>query len=212
MPHLAKDPALLAAFRRGERAALERVYWHYIDRIERVVRHGFHLLRGPGHVMGARPDEVADLVQETFARAFTERARLAYDGIRDYAPFLTTIARNLLADRARRLGRELQLPEDWEEPAVEEEIPFADDRTMRAVREYLTALSDELRGVHEKRYVRGLSQEEAASQLGLTRQRLRTLEKKLRQGLAAHMERLGIRIEEDQPAEPEVRMEKEKAT
>jgi RNA polymerase sigma-70 factor (ECF subfamily) len=210
---LAKDPKLLQRFRRGEPAALESVYRAYVDHIERVVRHGFHLIHRDVHVAGVRHGDLADLVQETFARAFTERARLAYDGIRDYGPFLTSIARNLLVDRARRSGRELSLDSMNEDPPMEVEEPWADDATMKLVRDYLGELGPELRGVHEERYVRAASQEEAARRLGLTRQRLRTLEKKLREGLAERMARAGIVPGErsEQPAAPALRMEK-KAT
>jgi RNA polymerase sigma-70 factor (ECF subfamily) len=196
-PLFPEDAALLRRFRQGERDALERVYWAYVDRIESVVRHGFYLIQKEGlRIEGARADEVADLVQETFARAFSERARLAYDGVREYGPFLVTITRNLLIDRARKLGRELsfeQLGEDRDDTeAPEPEAAWADEATMNVVRQYLAALPDELRGVHEQRYVRGLSLEQAARALGISRQQLRTLEKRLRDGLAQHMERAGI--------------------
>jgi RNA polymerase sigma-70 factor (ECF subfamily) len=189
---LRTDTALLAGFRRGERDALERVYWAYVDRVEHVVQRGFQLLRQGGAIQvdGVRSADVADLVQETFTRAFAERARLAYDGLRDYAPFLVTITRNLLVDRARKRGREITFDglEDLEPAAVPEE-EYADDATMRAVAEYLAALPADLRGIHEQRYVRCVSQEEAARALGLSRQQVRTLEKRLRDGLAAHLEK-----------------------
>src|SRR5262245_41517183 len=177
MPLLRTDRGLLAGFRQGERAALERVYWEYVERVERVVRHGFLLLRQEGavQVAGLRPGDVGDVVQETFTRAFGERARLAYDGLRDYGPFLLTITRNLLVDRARKYGRELGLDdlEEFAEPAAEEkEPPFADDATMKATREYLERLPGALRGVHEQRYVRAVSQEEAARALGISRQQI----------------------------------------
>jgi RNA polymerase sigma-70 factor (ECF subfamily) len=203
MPFLRGDAALLARFRAGDRAALERVYWAYVDRVETVVRHGFQILRegGATQIPGVGPSEVGDLVQETFVRAFAERARLAYDGLRDYAPFLSTIARNLLVDRARKQGRELQLDDlaqlDAAAPPPDE--PYADEPTMKAVKEYLESLSPELRGVHEQRYGRGVSQEEAARALGLSRQQIRTLEKRLRDGLSAHLERAGLAGAEASP-------------
>jgi RNA polymerase sigma-70 factor, ECF subfamily len=193
MSFLRTDAALLARFRRGERDALERVYWAYIDRVERVVRHGFQLLREGGgvHVEGVRPNEVGDVVQETFTRAFAERARLAYDGLRDYGPFLVTITRNLLVDRARKRGRELSFEQldDFDPSAPAPEEPYADEATMLAVREYLASLPEDLRGIHDQRYVKCVSQEEAARALELSRQQVRTLEKRLRDGLSAHLER-----------------------
>jgi RNA polymerase sigma-70 factor (ECF subfamily) len=217
MPHWAEDRALLARFRRGDPAALERVYREHVEMIERVVQRGFHILSTDAHVPGAARDDVADAVQETFVRAFSERARLAYDGLRDYGPFLTTIARNLMVDRARKRGREVSLDElgsDFGDEAAADSEPFADAKTMTLVREYLAGLSPELRGIHQERFVNGVSQEVAARTLGLSRQQIRTLEKKLRDGLAERLERAGIRLDDavEQPASPPMRIEEKKAT
>ena len=191
MPLLRSRPELLAGFRRGERAALTAVYWAYVDRVERTVRYGYSIVsRGDVRVPGAHRDEIVDAVQETFLRAFEERARLAYDGQRDYAPYLRTIARNLLADRARKLGRELSFDalaesEDLDRPsAADDDEAWATPETMRVVTKYLASLGDELRALHRERYERGLSQQEAAAALGWTRQQLRTREARLRDGLA----------------------------
>jgi RNA polymerase sigma-70 factor (ECF subfamily) len=195
MPHLRSDPALLAAFRRGDRDALARVYWAYIERVERLVRHGYALTGTGQRVAGARLDDIVDLVQETFLRAFGPHARIAYDGQRDYGPYLTTIARNVLTDWARRRGRELVVDElpDREDEAPADEEPWADVRTMKAVDEYLVSLDDDLRSVHRERYEHGLSQAQAARVLGLSRQQLRTREARLREGLARALRAAQIR-------------------
>jgi RNA polymerase sigma-70 factor (ECF subfamily) len=203
MPTLRNDRDLLMRFRRGERPALERVYWTYVERVERMLRQGFSLISQGGtfHIDGLRADDVADLVQETFARAFGERARLAYDGLRDYGPFLLTIARNLLVDRARKQGRELpaeNLEQLGDEP---DEPPYADDETVRSVGEYVSALGEPMRGIHQQRFVLGVSQEQAARALGLSRQQVRTLEKRLCDGLEAHLLRAGLLAAEEAPTE-----------
>lgn len=190
MTVFAEDRELLARFRAGERDALERVYWAYVELVERVVRHGVRLVGG-ARVPGATADAVADLVQETFARAFSERARLAYDGLRPYRPFLLTICRNLLADWGRTRGRELTVdelpdPSDGAEAAGGAEAaeePWAEPEVIAAVEEYLAGLDPRLRAVYDARYVRDLSQMEAAAALGLSRQQIGTLEDKLRHGL-----------------------------
>jgi RNA polymerase sigma-70 factor (ECF subfamily) len=217
MSHWGEDRALLVRFRRGDPAVLERVYREYVDLVERLASNGFHIINTDARAPGIARDDVADAVQETFARAFAERARLAYDGLRDYGPFLATIARNLLIDRARKRGREVSiedLGDDWHnEPAAEGE-PYADATTMKLVREYVGSLSPELRGLHNERYVRGVSQKEAARSLGLSRQQVRTLEKKLRDGLAERLEQAGIHLDEaaEQPASAAMRIEEKKAT
>jgi RNA polymerase sigma-70 factor (ECF subfamily) len=180
------DAQLLASFRRGDRAALERVYWECVDEVERSVRRGIAAVRLQAKGLGAA--DARDLVHETFARAFEERARLAYDGLRPYLPFLCTIARNLVIDLARKQGREITVEDlDAMAESPEPELPYAEPEVMRAVESYLANLPPELRGVHERRYVIGETQEAAARALGLSRQQIRTLERRLRDGLAAHL-------------------------
>ena len=192
MPLFRGKVELLTRFRRGDRDALEEVYLAYVDKVSKIVRCGFRLRQGGATVpgLGWRADEVADIVQEVFARSFSRSARASYDGRRDYGPYLYAVARNVLTDRARRLGRELPMP--WSElmrvreedlAANEEESEWADAAAVAAVRDYLEGLDDSLKQLHEVRYVQGLSQRDAAERLGITRQTLRTLEGRLRDGL-----------------------------
>jgi RNA polymerase sigma-70 factor, ECF subfamily len=177
---------LLAAFRRGERAAMEQVYWGCVDEIERVVRSALAKARIQSRWQASASD-VRDLVQETFVRAFDERARIAYDGLRPYLPFLCTIARNLVVDAVRKQGREITTAELELPDEPEPELPWTDRATVRAVEEYLAGLDPELRAVHERLYVQNESQEAAGRALGLSRQQVRTLAHKLRAGLARHL-------------------------
>jgi RNA polymerase sigma factor (sigma-70 family) len=62
---------------------------------------------------------------------------------------------------------------------------------MRVVEEYLAALPQDLREVHRLRHQEGLSQQQAAKTLGVGRQTLRTLELRLRDGLAAALNATG---------------------
>ena len=166
-------PDLLRRFRAGDRAALEEVYFAYVDLVAHVVRQSFH---------GA---EAADLIQETFARAFAERARLGYDGLRPYKPFLMTVCRNLVVDEARKRGREVVV-EDPPEPLPGDaaaDPEWADAATVGVVERYVAGLDGKLRALYEERYVKDRSQNEAAAALGLTRQKVRTLEDRLRRGL-----------------------------
>jgi RNA polymerase sigma factor (sigma-70 family) len=187
---LLDKPELLRAFRAGERDALEQVYWAYVDAVAQVARHGGRLGGGQAQVSGVPREDWSDLVQETFSRAFSERARLAYDGLRPYRHYLLTICRNLLADWARRRGREL--PGELEADEAAAAVEVADElapHELAVVEAYLAGLDRRLAGVYEQRYVVGASQEEAARVLKITRQQLRTLEKKLRQGLQRALEK-----------------------
>jgi RNA polymerase sigma-70 factor (ECF subfamily) len=181
---------LLEDFRRGERRALEQIYRAYVATVEGIVRSGFVLPSGacvPG--TSQDPADVADLVQETFTKAFSPRARAAFDGLRGFGPYLYAIVRNLLVDRARRRHREHpaggsvldRIAEQTMEPAAEE--PWLDPATAAIVERFVSALAPELRRVHDTRFVEGLSQRDAAAALGIGRQRLRTLERRLCEGL-----------------------------
>ena len=178
-----EDAELLRAFRAGETAALERVYWWYVDAVANIVRHGTVIGGASARAWGS---EHSDLVQETFARAFSERARLAYDGLRAYRPYLLTICRNLLVDHARRKGRQLELDENIErlaESTPNDDDDWAEPEVVATVRRYIQELDPELLDVYRQRYVAGVSQAACANALGLSRQTVRTLEKRLREGL-----------------------------
>lgn len=157
---------------------MAEVYWAYVGLIEAYVRRF------------AKPFEVPDLVQEVFTRAFVATRRLAYDETRDYAPYLVTIARNLLVDGARHAGREqaVDTTEFADLPAAETDVePWADPQVMRLVEGYLKSLPAPLQAVHDVRYVQGLPQRDAAARIGISRQQLRTREAQIREGLAAKL-------------------------
>ena len=139
--------------------------------------------------------DVADLLQEVFVKAFTPAARLSYDGTRPYRPFIVTIARNALVDCLRRSGRELPVDEATLEslgqilPTDEQEDAWADAHTMRVVDGYVATLAPDEHAVYKHRYVRSLSQIDAADAIGISRQALRTIEARIRSGLARELRR-----------------------
>jgi DNA-directed RNA polymerase specialized sigma24 family protein len=96
-----------------------------------------------------------------------------------------TICRNLVVDDARKRGRELVVDEPPEPlPSDAAQDPeWADADTVAVVERYVAGLDSKLRALYEERYVKDRSQNEAAAALGLTRQKVRTLEEKLRRGL-----------------------------
>jgi RNA polymerase sigma-70 factor (ECF subfamily) len=178
--------ALLLAFRAGEADALAQVYWHYVDEVERWIRR-----------FGTRDsDEVADLVQETFVRAFAAGARAAYDGVRPYRPYLRRIVRNLLVDRARASGRAVQEIDDEEleqgdpDPAPDEVLVH--HRIAAATREFIAGLDEESRTFVRLRFQDEGSQDDVARSMGCTRRRVRTLETRIRDSLLRHLQRAGV--------------------
>jgi RNA polymerase sigma-70 factor (ECF subfamily) len=190
------DPELAHAFRRGDHGALERVYRLYARDVEKCVRRA--LLR----IGRLQPANLADIVQEVFLKAFSVAGRDGYDGLRDYAPYLMTIARNVFVDWMRRTSREVpgsHLLEVFEsgravvDHSQAAEEPIFSAPVIALTNEYLAGLTPELRAVHQQRFVLGLPQRPAAEALGISRQSLRTLEKKLVVGLRRKLRRAGLR-------------------
>jgi len=174
-------PALLSAFRRGDREALETVYRHYGRSIEVHLR---LLARRSGARELAQAGVVEDLLQEAFLRAFSAPAREAYDGVREFGPYLKAIARNCFVDllRTRRHERRLLCAESFvsvDQIQANDELP---NTRLVLLEDYLTSLPPALRGVYEKRFEQGLSQGDACRMLALSRRSLRTLEEHLRRG------------------------------
>ena len=181
------DRDRLDLYRRGDRAALEQIYWAYVDPVERVVT---RRMRGEGPARSGSSVSVEDVVQEVFTRAFSRRARTEFDGLREFGPYLFTIARNVVADVFRRLEREV--PTDLEmlddrvmadDPRSPEASLSTDTHLLARVRDYLARLPADLAAAHYQRYDLGVSQDAAALAMGITRQRLRTLERRLRHGV-----------------------------
>jgi RNA polymerase sigma-70 factor (ECF subfamily) len=138
---------------------------------------------------------LADIVQETFAKAFSPRARERYDGTR-YAPYVLAIARNCLVDWLRRVGREVPTGQDLDSlfdvaGDCNEESEFA-PALLAAANCYVKGLSGELRAVHRQRFEFGDSQARAAEELGMSRQNLRTLERKLITALRRQVRSSGL--------------------
>ena len=190
VPVFSENRELLERFRRGEREALGFVYRSYFDDLYRLARFGFSA-RGGARVPGFERDaDRLDFVQDVFLRAFAEPARLAYDGLRPYRPFLLQIARNLRVDQLRREARRAGLGEPAleldieqlsaqldEPPAVEVDLHW--ERLVLETARVVESLGSEVRQVAGLRFTEELSQAAAAERLGITRRRVRTLESRL---------------------------------
>src|SRR5689334_18639017 len=114
MPLFEDAPGLLVAFREGNPEALSTVYRHYVRAVDGYLR---ALARRAGTPDLCQASAVADLLQEVFIRAFSPSARLGYDGLRDFGPYLNTIARNCFIDTLRK--RKVEVPLGIEEPMEE---------------------------------------------------------------------------------------------
>jgi RNA polymerase sigma-70 factor, ECF subfamily len=107
---LVEDRKLLERFRRGEKDALETVYRAYAPRLAAFLRGGFSFNSGGRRLSyrGTRSAfDLEDRMHDVFCRAFSERARLAYDGLTPYEAYIITIARNVVIDEFRKKENEL---------------------------------------------------------------------------------------------------------
>ena len=191
MPLFRTTPELLVAFREGRPAALERVYRFYVRPVDTYL---VALARWVGAPEMSQPSTSADLIQEVFIRAFSEPARLAFDGLREYSPYLNTIARNCFFDALRKRRREVltdpaQLPLTVENPADGEQV--YDVKVVAVLEAYLKDLPSSLKGVYTQRFELGQSQEAACEALGMSRRSLRTGEEHLRRGLRKALQLAG---------------------
>ena len=185
---------LLSEFRAGNSKALCTVHRHYAQRVGSNIRRGLRLASGGSS--GSNDAIIGDLLQDVFVRAFSESARQTYDGLREYGPFLAAIAHNILVDYLRRQGREEPLDThrmaghlELRTYAQEDDAPWADAQIMQLAECYVGSLPEREHAVYTQRYAEDRSQAQAAEVLGLSRQQVRTLEGRLRAGLAQRITR-----------------------
>jgi RNA polymerase sigma factor (sigma-70 family) len=211
MSYLRLRRGLLEDFRAGKRSALAEVYRAYLPRVTQALRRGVVVAASGRKVPGcASPDDLADALQEVFTRAFGREARMAYDGERDYAPYLAAIARNVVVSRHRRNGREVSVVDPGSlidgavgDRADDDDAEWLDARSLEITRAYVSSLEEPIRAVHNARYVEALSQRDTAKQLGLSRPKVRKLEDKLRRGLHRLLVQAGVGTTDHQDSTPE---------
>lgn len=169
------DRLLIDGFRRGERAALARVFLRYAPEVARHVR----AARAPEH-------EVEALVHDVFAKAFAEKARLAWDGLRPFGAWLSTITRNVVIDRVRVERRlDSRAPEDMpvlvadDDPAAAHEARELD----AALQGFRANLNEDDRALFRIRFEEQRSLSQTAELLGWSEIRVRKRDTALRSAL-----------------------------
>lgn len=199
---MVEDRSLLEGFRRGEPAALMQVYHRYVGRVAGLLRGGFSFESGGRRCQfhGTRSAfDLEDRVQEVFARAFSERARMAYDGLSSYEAYLLTIARNLIIDDFRRKERALveysiELPESAAErpsPAFDPlhgHLSLSGDphddvgraELVQLVQRFEADLPAREREVYRLRFVEELEHKDIADMTGLSPSKIKTSEQRIR--------------------------------
>lgn len=201
--NLEGNATLLRAFRQGERSALGLVFRHYAPDLAERIRRGI-VVQVEGQPVrvgdGLQEHDVETLIQEIFVRAFAEPARLAYDGVRPYGAYLSTIARNLMIDRwrkARSRGRTVAFAEVERE--MVEDAHWCDPQHRLEEREltellwrFAESLVDPERSIFGQRYQRGKSIRECALKVGLSDIQVRRRDTRLRMKLLTYLKKAGF--------------------
>jgi len=186
----AADRGLLLGYRRGDPKTLELIYRRYSAEVMRALSRGFRVGSG-GTVSHAAvgPLDLDAAHQETFLRVFAESARVHYDGLQPFEPYLMTIARRAAVDVLRAQGKLMreavaldaepgarQLPDDADSP---EQVALRTE-TAAVVRAFLDTLDGEVATFATARFIDGQSQEAAGAKCGWSRQQARSVEARLK--------------------------------
>jgi RNA polymerase sigma-70 factor (ECF subfamily) len=145
---------LVARFRAGEPDAIRELYREYGGAILTVARSVVH-----------DRDLAADVVQQTFLKAW--RSAASFDGSRELAPWLYSIARNTAIDAVRSHARQAAVAAD---PDVEVHVEGESlERTWERyeVRRAIDALPPDEREVVRRSHLFGHTHEQIAQQLGV---------------------------------------------
>jgi RNA polymerase sigma-70 factor (ECF subfamily) len=168
-------PEELAEFHRGTPAALERCYREHFGDVRRAVG---RILRGA--------DEEATVHQVFYRLISDANLRQGFRG-GNFAAWVTTVAKNEAIDCRRR--RELEQKHLGEQTARSRE-PVADpdaDAKLLVARFVEEKLPKEMRPLFEARFLRQLSQREAADELGIARTTLAYQEQQIRELLRSYL-------------------------
>ncbi len=172
----------LQLFHRGDRATLEGCYRDHFAKVERAI----------GPILNAADRET--VIHELFSRLIeNQELRRSFQG-GSIGAWLATVARNQAIDFRRRLGRESGTSVDGDEtPASAADWEPATEARLLVERFCRDHLPPAWRGVFEVRFLKRLSQREAASELSLARTTLAYRELRIRRLLKRFL------FEEDKP-------------
>jgi RNA polymerase sigma factor (sigma-70 family) len=196
----AKDGGLWDRFRGGDVEALSTVYRAHVDEVARTAR---AVLRDCA-ARTARYDQLAsdlpDVVQEVFAKAFAPKIRCRLDGRREIRPYLLQMARNAAIDHWRAQSRLALVDHDRVVDRLigTDEASYSGDDNrggadvLAVADSFIRSLRADERRWYEAVYVRGLSQRDAAAEMGVGRQVVRTIENRVRAGIKQALAHAGL--------------------
>lgn len=207
---LVENRPLLDGFRRGDTAALTQVYSAYAPAIAAFLRGGFNFQSGGKscRFKGARSEfDLEDRLHDVFGRAFSESARLAYDGLTPYKSYLFTIARNLVIDDFRKKEHALTEYAIEDAPATSDDAsepllghvaqtgePHRDNESaelVALVKQFKESLAEREREIYVMRFEEELEHKDIAVRTGLSPSKIKTSEGRVRVLFFEFMKRHG---------------------
>ena len=166
---LRDDAKCRKAFKAGERWAMAAVYRTYLPLIRTVTTHGFGNFKG-----FFDPTDRDDAVQNIFAVAFSEKARLRYNGVDPYGSFLRGIAQNVVRKMLDKKTRFDRRPESLHQESANVETEYINKETANILRTFRTNVIDEPdKTVLQRYFCDGTAEETLAKELGITRHSVR---------------------------------------
>ena len=206
---LEADRALLDGFREGSKQALWVVYESYAPGLAKYLRFGFSFSSGARtcRYHGARSTfDLEDKLHDVFARAFSERARLGYDGVSPYWVYLRTIARNMIIDDFRKKEHALvdysfeEVPEPGANAGAYDFVAevglnpeeHAEQAQLQALVQRFTAdLPARERTIYELRFEQHLEHKDITERTGISAARVKTSEERIRVRFFKFMKKSG---------------------
>lgn len=203
-----ETPGLLPRFRDGTKDAYEAVYRRYFSDVYRLFSRGFVTGTPPCSVPGLSEEQALEHLQEVFLRAFDERARMGYDGLRPYRPYLLRIAKNYRidvhrrerhvdaqggpAEDARRVDLDRVIDQSSPVAPLDIEETYHTQSRLEQTQVFLSGLSEVERRFVTLRFVEERPQAVVATTLGVTRRKVRTLEVQIQRQLQQHLAQQGL--------------------
>lgn len=152
--HVGATAEVIDGFRAGEPDAVRAVYREYGGAVLTVAR------------SIVRDRELADdVVQQTFAKAW--RAIATFDGTREFAPWLYSIARNTAIDALRSESKPTRGAHEPETDVAVDGTSLEQTWERFEIRRALDGLSAEERDVIERSHLIGQTHEQIAAELGI---------------------------------------------
>jgi len=187
---LRDDAKVREAFRRGQRWALTEVYRVYFPIAATVAT------RGSGNFRGFfNPSDRDDAIQNVFAAAFEEKARLRYNGVDPYSKYLRGIAQNVcrrMLEKSARFARtdgqpELEVPPDGVDDRL---ISAQQQAVMKQFKDSVDTEPDKT--ILAAYFLEGEAEEKIAVDVGITRYKVRKIIALLHRRMTRYLKENGI--------------------